>query len=461
MEDGIKFLRLGTLCDLINISIGSSKINVKGKSGENITLTLGKGNEGAFDALVLLGGSILEREKCEKEEKGEDNDKDLCFDTLNMRPSKASYISPIINGKSDIDKRIKKIAVDLKPEQVEKYTTKYIYSNLKSEEQFFCSLEELIKGIPLTNYRENLMRYYKKNKLGFNINEFSDVDKEIIKRERKNLLAECICYVCRESNRIDDYYYNPKKYDLQNGDPHTIGKINVSTALSISIRFKKQPYNRTYKTSQFYHFETCIEYIIENNLVIKDIEVLPAQVLIDVEETNYKLKRLSSLEYSSAVKFLEKYKYEFKAKVSWKGFSIDQLVDCGLRKGKWLAYGYYDSDEIIAYLDYKFRVDKRIELGTIIIDDVYRKKGLATSLIYLFRLMFPTLRLTSGTYEENDGMIHTFEKTGFEENLYSDGTNLKKDRINPDYPLNDEENFTNSVYYYADELLKNVTNIDN
>lgn len=109
-------------------------------------------------------------------------------------------------------------------------------------------------------------------------------------------------------------------------------------------------------------------------------------------------------------------------------------------------------------------MDGDVELGILLTNSQYRLKGLATSLIYLFRLKYPGNRVYAGTYEENYGMRRTLKKTGFVPNKFYD-EKLKvtshriRERFDPAYP-EDERHLTNSVYYIVDsihsETLKGV-----
>lgn len=97
------------------------------------------------------------------------------------------------------------------------------------------------------------------------------------------------------------------------------------------------------------------------------------------------------------------------------------MVYNGLHIRKWIGYAYYnESGHMIAYLDYKIRMDGSIEIGTQLTESTYRGNGLATSLMYLFKIIFFGYRLFGGTSEENIGMRSVFEKTGFKENLFYD-----------------------------------------
>lgn len=122
-----------------------------------------------------------------------------------------------------------------------------------------------------------------------------------------------------------------------------------------------------------YDFENAVNYIIENNYKIKNIDCKLNHVDVWVEKMDYNLKKLTTEDYDGAVEFIASHETEFRRKRKWKA-SITEMCRNGL-KGikKWTAYGIYDQEgEILAYIDYKVRTDTYIELGTALVCDELR-----------------------------------------------------------------------------------------
>lgn len=347
------------------------------------------------------------------------------------------------------------------------YIKKYICENIYDIEKFLNELKILIDHMPDCSHKEKFLDFY-------------NDDETVSKDKQYSLIVECVHYILIVNNQIPKYMrpHHDVKYDIENGDPHALGyNRSISAAIHIVLSrvfSQEKSYNCNDEEVEFYHFELCTEYILKNGLIITNIETVYnwtndidggnarriVNVVIYVKKADFILKRLSPYEktntefendYDEARSLFVKYQNEFRPKISWHGRTIDKLVENGLMCGKWLAYGYYSEGKLIAYLDYKFRTDMEIELGATIVDPGYRNRGLSSSLIFYFLLMFPSLCFAAGTYEENDPMIQTLKKTGFEEHIYGrSGSNKKKDRVGID---NSTEACTYSVYFKHEKLL--------
>lgn len=367
----------------------------------------------------------------------------------NGTSSLRSYASRLFNRKNDPFQTSIEAATDTENfDNIKQFASEYIYKNLEGKDKFFNDVKELIDNMPNYDDRSFLSKQ-------FNWNSLSSEEDKI--EAQKNFLTHCIVYAYCLPNKIESYNtLILEEYDPENGDPHGRKKTSISTAISIFLIgdvFSAAPYNKKYNNLEFFQFESCINFIIDKGLIISKIDVKPAQIFVYVADSPYTLKKLSSSDYPDAIHFLALHKEKFHPKASWHGKSIDQLVENGLSIEKWSAYGYYENDKLIAYLDYKFRADSSVELGAALVDPDYQKKGLCSSLIYLCRLIFPLSELTSGTYEENKEMIKVFLNTGFKENIDSNGTHKKKDRLNEDYSRFDAKHYTYSVYFITDKLL--------
>lgn len=281
--------------------------------------------------------------------------------------------------------------------------------------------------------------------------------------EQSYFFLKCLQLAVKSSNN-----YNSKKtkedrkrmiakYNLESGDPFGINKkSSESSAIVIRVMgddIKESPYNEESGIKLFHHFESCLEFIIQEDFIILNIRVIAKTVEIIVCKSGYKLKKLKKEQYQDALKLLEPCMEDFKPKVSWKGMNIVQLAANGFNNYIWIPYGYYDGEKLIAICDYKIRLDRDIEIGIMCVDENYRGEDIAKSFLYFFRLKFFALRLFSGTYNGNNGMIKAFEGTGFKPLVFKKdadnvvkGTNIRYDRVEKDKYY--------SVYFIAEPLWK-------
>lgn len=233
-------------------------------------------------------------------------------------------------------------------------------------------------------------------------------------------------------------------------------------ARSSALSFVLTPCDGEKSDRTFYNSERALEYILTNNLLVAKIHCTRTAIHIDYRETaGYELRRIQNEDVPAIVHFIKAHHTEFKPKASWNGRNIEDMAENGL-KGKWTGYAYFykDSGSPAAYLDYKMRVDADIELGIALTEKKSRNQAFASSLINIFRLMFPNQRLFTGTYEENHAMRASLERNNFRPNLFFDKksgitTNMVRERIDPSDPKN-KLKYTNSVYYYCNSLLFDV-----
>ena len=123
-----------------------------------------------------------------------------------------------------------------------------------------------------------------------------------------------------------------------------------------------------------------------------------------------------------------------------------------MNSGIWTAYGCFDGDRLIGYIDYKITWISGIEIGTELVDPQYREQSIATALINLIRLQYSFLPTFSGTYEENENMIKTFKVAGYNVDVSKGRNGLIKERIDITHP-NEDEFTTNSIYFIAEPFL--------
>lgn len=279
-------------------------------------------------------------------------------------------------------------------------------------------------------------------------------------------VAAVIRYCLTKANKFEKCQENMNKrslktipYDLLSYDPH--GTVHSkSGALMLKLRNDKAEIVKT-----FFSSEKCLDFIIDNRFKIKSISTSLDGVEILVEPLSGKkeliIRCIQPTDYSLVKAFIQEYESEFRPKLSWKGRMLSDMAFHGLSIGKWVAYGCFDVEgRLIAYMDYKMRLDGDIEIGIQLTDVQYRKQGFTYSLINILRMKFPNARFFIGTYEENIPMRNVLTKIGFKENLFYDPeqhivTNLINERINPLYPDN-KEMLSNSAYYYIDSLFEQI-----
>lgn len=324
-----------------------------------------------------------------------------------------------------------------------------IIKNIEDKSKFLAELIELARTIP--NLKDDIMLFDSK----------METDASKCQKDLALFLANCMAYSLTISNiekpdeENDILYYKP--FNRMSDDPH--GRENLrsrSQALKIEISL---PLSKEI----FYHFECCNEFIINNGLKITALRCEFANIYIDAEPTFSKdgskiiLRRIEKEDWENVKCFIEQCNHEFKPKVAWKNRKLYNMAIDGLKSGKWLAYGYFDSyGNILSYVDTKIRLDGDCEIGIVLTENNSRRMGLATSLLYLCRIRYPGNKIYVGTFEENISMRSRFENTGFIPNEFHDiKTNYKsnkiRERYDPKYPM-DLAHLTNSVYYIAESI---------
>lgn len=371
-------------------------------------------------------------------------------------PESDGTICKIFNGKAQIPKRLRRVS--LSPHNQEENIQKYILNNIHDVSKFINELSELVDAIPLSEDKISLLAHSE----GIQRN-YSDYHQKCI-----YFISACIAYTLTVDNKLspkttsipNDAALDRKPYNIMTDDPH--GRNNCesrSAALQITLECN----NNSTHTKTFYHFDNCMDYIQKNNLIITFMNCQFANIHICTYESPDKLilRRILKDDYDAVYIFIQNSEKEFRRKVSWGPRPLHHMALNGLKTGKWIAYGYFTSDnKLIAIIDSKIRLDGDVEIGIMLTAPDYRKQGLASSLLYFFRLKYAANRLYAGTFEENNAMIHTFEKTGFKPNFFYDRTtkqrsNKIRERYHPDYPQN-LKYLTNSVYYIADSVLASI-----
>lgn len=324
------------------------------------------------------------------------------------------------------------------------------FSN-EQRENFWNRLKNLILMIP-----ENSTP----NRLKSNAHiEYSSLDQT----QYHTIVTECV-YWCFVTPNVVENVPNSKPlntipYNLLTYDPHSfVEQYSKSTALRMVIREE----NSGDESILFdgYNYEWCVDYILENSLVIKKIDCSLGIINMECmprKNNLYNLKHVEPKEYEQIRTILHCHLEEYRKKKCWK-MDIHDMVYNGLQSEKWTAYAYCNpSGDIVSFLDYKIRTDGDFELGTLLTLEQDRNNYLATGLINFLRFRFMNACFFAGTSEENEKMRHVFEKTGFTIRHFTDPdtkkvTNFIKERIHPNFP-NDDSKMTNSVYYYANSIL--------
>lgn len=282
------------------------------------------------------------------------------------------------------------------------------------------------------------------------------------------LVSKCFLYCVTFSNRdfnaqnsnqvLSPASVLPTLEQLPDYDPYSsLGDYRAnSKALQFSL-------TEPGKTTDFFSLERVLDYIKANHLMIYKLDCQDQALMLDCRPLpdGLTLFRLEEQDIEQARQAVEDHKDEFRNKVSWKGKELFEMLDNGLKSGVWTAYGYRTpSGELAAYLDYKIRTDSDLELGIQLTDPAYRKKHIASSLVYLFMLMFADSRVVTGTYEENRGMRKVLTDCGFKPHVFYDpvnklSTSYIRERINPKYP-DDPLARSNSVYYESSSLTSKI-----
>lgn len=323
--------------------------------------------------------------------------------------------------------------------------------NNEQKETLWNALKNLILMIPESSAPNHLKNYAHI--------EYSSLEKE----QYYMIVAECV-YWCFVTPNVIEHVPNTKPlskipYNIYTYDPHNFAEqYSKSTALRMVI----QEENSGDEGILFdgYNYEQCVDYILENSLVIKKIDCSLGIInmkCLPRENNTYHLKRVKPEEYRQIRTLIYCHLEEYCKKKCWK-MDIHDMVYNGLQSEKWTAYAYYNhSGDIVSFLDYKIRTDGDFELGTQLTVKQDRNNYLATGLINFFRFRFMSACFFAGTYEENLKMRHVFEITGFTRRHFTDPSTNRvadsiKERINPDFP-EDDSKMTNSVYYHANSLL--------
>lgn len=288
--------------------------------------------------------------------------------------------------------------------------------------------------------------------------------KEILQKEEDmgKLLAECLkvatshkVRVIGEKKYIDEEIEElSKNIDVEKRIRN--GIINSTHAVSIILEgegLKNWPFNLLNGNCEFHDFDSLLEYIMENSLLILRVCYLQDVLRVFVMPSEYRLRKITEKDYVDVIAFLGTHQKEFRAKRKWPKYNIACLASNGLKERKWIPYGYYINNELIGYIDYKYTIKRGVELGIELIDEAHRSQALATSLLYFVRLKFPTLCTYSGTYEENERMRSTFQNAGYVIDVNKGKNGIVKDRVDGMYP-EDESLYTNSVYYMAKPILE-------
>lgn len=325
-------------------------------------------------------------------------------------------------------------------EQIYAYVTNKIISQMTDMEKLNKQLKNLINNTPNFPQKEMLQKE-------------TDMGK---------LLAECLKVATSHKIRVisEKKYINEEIEELKKNidvkERAGSNTINSTHAVSIILEgegLRNPPFNLPNGNCEFHDFDSLLDYIMENNLLILKVCYLQDVVRVFVMPSEYHLKKIVEKEYVDVIAFLGIHQKEFRAKKNWPKYNIACLASNGLKKRKWIPYGYYINNELIGYIDFKCTIKKGVELGIELIDEAHRSQALATSLLYFVRLKFPTLCTYSGTYEENEGMRATFQNAGYVVDVNKGKDGMAKDRVDKTHP-EDESLYTNSVYYIAKPILE-------
>lgn len=268
------------------------------------------------------------------------------------------------------------------------------------------------------------------------------------------LLSKALCITMNSRLHIQHLKQENKKkkdktvlaFNQKNKD--NCNKISPTHSITITIAGTEFPNDIV-----FHNIDDAILYCTTNNYLINYLLSLSTTTyIIYVQKSNYKIRKLTLKEFPMALDFLELYKDEFKPKSFWPEYNISKLCEEGLNSGIWTAYGCFDGNRLIGYIDYKTTWTSGIEIGTELVDPQYREQSIATALINLIRLKYAFLPTFSGTYEENENMRKTFNAAGYNIDNSKGCNGLVKERIDITHRDNDEFT-TNSIYYIANPFL--------
>ena len=325
-------------------------------------------------------------------------------------------------------------------EYVYNYVTNEIYSQMTNVEQLDRQLKNLINNTPSFPQKEEMQKEQNIAKLLTECIKISTSHKVRVINEKKLISEE----IEKEKEEIPNLKESQKN--------NIISSTHAITIVLEGESLKYPPFNLSYKNCEFHDFDSLLDYIMKNNLLILKVYSLHGVIKVFVMPSKYHLKQISETEYVDAIAFLGTYQDSFRAKKKWPKYSIACLASNGLKEKKWIPYGYYIDNELVGYIDFKYTIGNGVELGIELIDEEHRSLALATSLLYFVRLKFPTLYTYSGTYEENMGMRSTFESADYIIDVKKGDNGIIRDRVNKEHP-EDESLYTNSIYYIAKPLL--------
>lgn len=346
-----------------------------------------------------------------------------------FRPS----ISQYKNGKTTIPIEVRNAYGDeSQKKDLYKYIKETFINNMDNPSAFKEELYALINNVPDNSWKKSLL-------------EEKDVTV---------LLSKALCITMNSRLHIQHLKQENKKkkdktvlaFNQKNKD--NCNKISPTHSITITIAGTEFPNDIV-----FHNIDDAILYCTTNNYLINYLLSLSTTTyIVYVQKSNYEIRKLTLEEFPMALDFLKLYKGEFKAKSFWPEYDISKLCEEGLNSGIWTAYGCFDGDRLIGYIDYKTTWTSGIEIGTELVDPQYREQSIATALINLIRLKYAFLPTFSGTYEENTNMRKTFETAGYNIDNSKGCNGLVKERIDITHPDNDEFT-TNSIYYIANPFL--------
>lgn len=316
--------------------------------------------------------------------------------------------------------------------ELNKYIKETFIDNMKDSKVFMEKLHELIKNDPSNSWNTSLSE--EKDVTLLLIKALcavmdSRIYKQKIKQENKKKKETALLTIMQEN----------EKNSKETSPTHSIAIIIGGVEFQDNIIFR--------------NIEDAISYCTKNNYLINYLLSLSSiTYIVYVQKSDYKIHKLTSEEFPMALDLLELYKDEFRPKSFWPEYNIFKLCKEGLDSGIWTAYGCFDGDRLIGYIDYKITCTSGIEIGTELVDPQYRERSIATALINLIRLQYAFLPTFSGTYEENANMRKTFDAAGYTIDNSKGCNGLVKERIDIAHPNNDEFT-TNSIYYIAKPFL--------
>lgn len=317
---------------------------------------------------------------------------------------------------------------ETKEAELYKYIKETFVDNMKDSKAFMEKLHKLIKSDPSNSWDQSLSEEKEVTVLLIKVFRKvmdSRIYKQKIKQENKKKKEKALLAIMQENNK-------------ETSPTHSITIIIDGVEFQDYIIFR--------------NIDDVTSYCTKNNYLINYLLSSSSTTIVYVQKSNYEIRKLTLEEFPMALEFLELYKDEFKAKSFWPEYDISKLCEEGLNSGIWTAYGCFDGNRLIGYIDYKTTWTSGIEIGTELVDPQYREQSIATALINLIRLKYAFLPTFSGTYEENTNMRKTFETAGYNIDNSKGCNGLVKERIDITHPDNDEFT-TNSIYYIAKPFL--------